>query len=256
MMQNLRNIAGEIRGLFFFTNPTETAEAAAWRDLDLTRLKDAPGLELAAVGRMLGAGLQHRIYEYAENGQPKVLKVLLPNRLLRFPTAPEARQDLELVSKYFGPFAVEPARVISLGDGSYAIAQRRLGKFRGITRDDLRDGAVRQQVLEIVRRNRQMMQETGRGLDFLGREGQRKSRAALIGLGQTPTISNLVVESQPDGSERVRLLDTDLENFRPGAHTFRDLRSSWAARLAFEINRFLIKRFFGIDVAKGEETNQ
>jgi hypothetical protein len=137
-----------------------------------------------------------------------------------------------------------------LNDGTYALKQRRLGRFHAITREDLNEEAIRRQVLDIARRNRQMIREAGRSLDFLGREGQRKSRAALFGRGQTPAISNLVVESPAEDQARVKILDTDLENFRPGGRGLRDLRSSLAARLAFQINRFLIKRFFGIDIGK------
>ncbi len=250
-IQAFKNIASEVRGLFLYTNPLESAEVAIWLEQDLARMKNVPGLDTHAIGRLLGAGLQHRIYEYMEDGQPRVLKLLLPNRLLRFPTAAEAQQDLDLVAKFFGPYAVEPAEVVRLNDGTYALKQRRLGQFHAITQGDLTDEVVRHQVLDIARRNRQMLQEAGRSLDFLGREGQRKSRAALIGLGQTPAISNLVVEPQPEGRAQVKILDTDLENFRPGGRGLRDLRSSLAARLAFEINRFMLRRFFGIDIGKG-----
>ncbi len=210
-------------------------------------MANAPGIDPNGVGRLVGAGLQHRIYEYETDGSRMVLKVVNPNRMLRFPTAAEAREDLELVSRFFGPFALVPAEVVPLKDGTYAIKQRRLSRFRGVTRADL-DGEVKAEILEIVRRNREMMKAAGRSLDFLGREGQRKSRAALLGFSSTPTISNLVIEPQPDGREQLRILDTDLENFRPGARSLRDLRSALAARLAFQVNRLLIKRFFGVDI--------
>jgi hypothetical protein len=245
----LRDLANEIRGFLFYTNPVESADAAAWRAEDLARMQNVPGLNPAAVGRLLGAGLQHRIYEYQDGAEPLVLKVVVPHGWLRFPTADEAREDVRFVSQFLRPYALEPTEVVVLNDGSYAVKQRRLARFRGITRGDLSDEDTRRQFLDIVRRNQEMMQ-AGRSLDFLGREGQRTSRAALLGLGQTPTISNIVVASQPDGSQTLQVLDTDLENLRPGARSLRDRLSALAARVAVATNRLLIRRFFGIDIRK------
>lgn len=195
-------------------------------------------------------GLQHRIYEYARENKRWVLKLTTPVPLLRFPTGEQARQNSALVPRYFSPYAVEPTEVIPLRDRSYAILQRRLNTFRPITPADLGNSArLRTQFLDLARRNLEMIQTVGRSLDFLGREGQRKSRAALLGLNRTPSIANVVIETQPDGSEQLRIVDTDLENFYPGATDVRDLLSALGARLAVALNRLLIRHFFGIDIA-------
>ncbi len=242
------NALRSIWGFIFYLGPVDPALAANWRRVDLARMENVPGIDSSELGELLGAGLQHRIYAYQENGEPMVLKVLIPTRWLRFPSAEEAREDLALVSRMLGSFAIEPAEVVPLNDGSYAIKQRRLGKFRGITPEDFRDEAVRTQFQELARRNLAMMRQAARSLDFLGREGQRKCRAALVGLYRTPMMSNVVIETQTSGSECLWVLDTDLEKFYPGARNPRDWRSGLAARAAVQINRLLILRFFKIDI--------
>ncbi len=246
----LKNFITLIRGLFFYTNPIQAPEAALWREQDLARMQGAPGLNLDSVGRLIGAGFQHRIYEYRQDDTPMVLKLLMPTRWLRFPTAPEAQADVDFVFRFFKPYAVQPTEIVPLHDGTYAIKQRRLGQIRAVTQDDLHNPQVRQQLLDIAQRNRRMIDEVGRSLDFLGREGQRKARAALLGFHQSPVIANLVLAKEPDGSESLKVIDTDLENFRPGARTLGDLRSALAARVAVASNRFLIKHFFHIDIAQ------
>ncbi|MGE5140415.1 MAG: hypothetical protein ACM3JD_13190 [Rudaea sp.] len=247
MTRQLRRVFDSTFGLFFYRDPLSSEDAARWRDEDLKRLRGAPGICVEAVGRLIAAGFQHRIYEYGENGQPLVIKILVPHRLLRLPTPAEAAQDLALVSRYLSPYAVEPAQAVELTDGTFVVKQRRLLNLRAVAREDLKKSGLRDQLLDIVGRNRKMLIESGRSVDFLGREGQRKSRAALLGLGQTPVISNLGIEST-DGSERLRVVDTDLENFRKGGRGLNDLRSALAAWLAFQMNRFLIRRFFGINI--------
>ncbi len=248
MRQPLPNPLRSLWGFIFYLGPIDPAQAARWRALDLARMQNTPGLDLGALGALLGAGLQHRIYEYQENGVPMVLKVLSPTRWLRFPSVAEAQADIEIVLRYFGPYAIEPASVIPLNDGTYAIKQRRLAKFCGITPQDLQQSTLRDQFLDVARSNHQMMIEAARSLDFLGREGQRKCRAAFAGFRQTPLISNVVDETLPDGSHCLRVLDTDLEKLYPHPSSLRDWRSGLAARLAIEINRFLILRLFHIDI--------
>ncbi|MGB8646962.1 MAG: hypothetical protein WCF84_17125 [Anaerolineae bacterium] len=248
MIQALLKPFKSIWGFIFYLGPIDPAQAATWRQVDLARLRDAPGVDARALGELLGAGLQHRIYEYQEDARPMVLKVLIPTRWLRLPNIAEAQEDIALVSRFFGSFAISPTEVIPLHDGTYAIKQRRLGKFSGLTPPDLEQESVRRKFFEVVRRNHEMIVQAGRSLDFLGREGQRKCRAAFVGFRQTPTISNIVVETCPDGAENLWVMDTDLEKFYPHATNLRDLRSGLAARMAVEINRFLILRLFGIDL--------
>lgn len=253
MLQSLRSLLYALWGLVVYTNPTGSAQAELWRGDDLARLEGAPEIDPRCVGRMLGVGLQHRIYEYEADGERMVLKVSTRVPFLRFPSAQEAQEDVDYVTRYFAPFAIEPTRVVRLDDGSYAILQRRLERFHAITSADLaNDRGLKQQFLEVARRNREMMQAAGRSLDFLGREGQRRCRAALVGLERTPTISNLAIETLPDGSAQLRIMDTDLENFRPGAAALRDRQSALAAQIAVAENRWLIRHFFGIDIANPE----
>lgn len=250
MTSFLQDLWELIRGVLFYKQPTDVAELAGWRAVDLARLEGAPGIDVRGLDRLIGAGLQHRIYAYEAQDGPRVLKLISPNRLLRFPTEAEAEEDLRLVARYFEPYKIEPSGVVPLRDGTYAVLQRRLERFHGLTRADLQDSILREQFLDLVRRNLALRREAGRSLDFLGREGQRKCRAALVGLGPAPAISNLAAEMQADGSSILRVVDGDLENFRPGAKSLRDRRSALAARLAFEVNRFFIRHFFGIDIAR------
>ncbi len=237
-----------IWGFVFYLGPIDPAQAAAWRAEDLARMQNMPGIDINAVGELLGAGMQHRIYSYQEGDMQMVLKLLLPSRWMRFPSAQEAREDIAFVVQFLGPFAITPAEIIPLSDGCYAIKQRRLGQFRGVVPDDLRGEPLRSEFVDLAQRNRAMIAQAGRSLDFLGREGQRKCRAAFVGFHQTPMLSNVVVESCPDGTSHLTVLDTDLENLHPNSRNLRDMRSGLAARIAVFANRLLIRRLFKIDI--------
>ena len=241
-----KRFAYAVWSFVFYINPNDTARMAEWRAQDIAEMRAAPEIDADAVGNMLGAGMQHRIYEY--RARAMVLKVATPVPFLRFPTFHDAQSDIEMIARFFEPYQVVPTRAIALSEGRYVIEQRRLGNFHALTPDPLRDAQVRAQFLDVVARNRAMQREVGRSLDFLGREGQRKCRAALLGLRAAPTIANVVVEIADDGVKQLRILDTDLENLFPNATRWRERRAGFAARTAVAINRFFIRRFFGIDI--------
>ena len=240
-------LAYAVWSFLFFLNPKETARMANWRAQDIAEMEGADGLDPNAVGKLIGMGMQHRIYEYHADTL-YVLKVSTPVPFLRFPSFADAQSDLQAIAQFFEPYRILPAQVIALEPPRYVIKQRRLARFKTLTPAVLQEPGIRTQFLDIVARNRDMRERIGRSLDFLGREGQRKCRAALVGLRATPTIANVVVELADDGSRLLRILDTDLEHFFPHAASWHDTSSGAAARTAFAINRFFIQRFFGIDI--------
>jgi hypothetical protein len=243
----VKRFAYAVWSFVFYINPNDTARMAAWRAQDIQEMQNAPGLDPNAVGKLIGAGMQHRIYEYHQE-MAMVLKVSTPIPFLRFPSYDDARTDVECIARYLAPYQIQPTEVIPLRGGRYVIAQRRLEHLDTLTPELLADASLRAQFLDVVERNCRMRREVGRALDFLGREGQRKCRAALLGLRATPTIANVVVETQRDGARQLRILDTDLENFFPHATSPRERQSALAARMAVAFNRFFIRRFFGIDI--------
>jgi hypothetical protein len=247
MRTELEQLADAVWGFVSYMQPADTKRMQRLRAQDLADLQQTPGLDPNAVGELLGTGMQHRIYEYVQAGMPMVLKIATPIPGLRFPTAGEAEQDIALLRRFFAGMLVEPTDVVRLPSAGYVIKQLRLANFHPLTAADLAVPEVRGQFLDLVQRNSHMLAEVGRSLDFLGREGQRKCRAALFGFKATPTIANLVVQELAGGN-KICILDTDLENLRPGAVGLRDRQSALAARLAIEINRFLIQHFFGIDI--------
>ena len=247
MHAEINRFAYAVWSFLFYLNPKDTARTAAWRAQDLAEMDGVSELDTRAVGKLIGAGMQHRIYEYHAT-PPMVLKIATPIPLLRFPTYADARSDMEHIAQFFEPYHVSPARALPLNNSSYVIQQRRLENFSVLTPNSLQDAAVRAQFLDVVERNARLRRDAGRSLDFLGREGQRKCRAALLGLRAMPTIANLVVEQHSDNTRQLRVLDTDLENFYPRATTWHERRSGFAARLAVGINRFFIQRFFDLDI--------
>lgn len=247
MFAELNRFAYAVWSFIFYINPNDSARAAAWRAQDIAEMQESTELDTNAVGALIGAGMQHRIYEY--QARALVLKIATPVPFLRFPSFAEAQSDLEMLARYFEPYQVTPACVVPLREGRYVIQQRRLENFHALTPQHLNDEKLRAQFLDVVERNRVMRRAEGRSLDFLGREGQRKCRAALIGLRAMPTIANVVIESAREGAQRLWILDTDLEHFYPQAKSWRERRAGFAARLAFTINRFFMRRFFGIEMA-------
>lgn len=248
MLTQFNRFLYAVWSFFFYINPNDSARMQSWRTQDIAEMQNVSGIEANAVGKMIGAGMQHRIYEY-HSVPPMVLKVSTPIPFLRFPTFLEVQENLEYIARFFSKYAIEPVAVVELNDGRYVIKQRRLENFHSLTPHALENPLLKNQLQEIVLRNQHMLREVGRSLDFLGREGQRKCRAALFGFHATPTIANLVVEAQSDGSEQLRIIDTDLENFRMGGKTYRDRQSAFAARIAVSINRFFVHRFFDVDIA-------
>ncbi len=248
MIPELKALTTAAWGFVFYLEPTDASWYGRWRSQDLKRLQNTPGIGAHSIGKMLGSGMQHRIYEYQEADMSMALKVSTTVPFLRFPSLAEAQQDVQLIAQYFPLYAIVPTVVIPLRDGSYAVKQRRIEHPHAIVPADLNDAVIRAQFVDLLCCNQRLMTQVGRSLDFLGRAGQRQARAALIGLHQTPAISNLVMEAEPNLPPRLRIVDTDLENFRPDATSFRDMRSSWSAHLAVEINRELIKHFFHIDL--------
>ena len=240
-------IAYAVWSFLFFVNPKETARMANWRAQDIAEMQDADGLDPRAVDKLIGTGMQHRIYEYHAD-MLYVLKVSTPVPLLRFPSFADAQSDLESIAQFFEPYHIQPTQIIPLKSPRYVIKQRRLARYKTLTPTVLQEPEIRAQFLDIVARNRDMRARIGRSLDFLGREGQRKCRAAFVGLRATPTIANIVVELADDRSRLLRILDTDLEHFLPHAASWQENRSGTAARAAFAINRFFIQHFFGIDI--------
>jgi hypothetical protein len=248
MLTEFNRFLYAVWSFFFFINPNDSARMQTWREQDIADMQDEAGIDASAVGKMIGAGMQHRIYEY-NSAPPMVLKVSTPVQLLRFPTFLEVQDNLKFIVRFFPEYAVEPVDVVELTNGRYVIKQRRLNMIHSLTSGDLKNSFLNQQLQDIVQHNQQMLREVGRSLDFLGREGQRKCRAALFGFNATPTIANLVVETKDDGAKQLRIIDTDLENFRIGGKTLRDRQSAIAARIAVSINRFFVLRFFGVDIA-------
>lgn len=242
----VKRFAYAVWSFVFYINPNDSTRMAEWRAQDIAEMRASSELDANAVGKMIGAGMQHRIYEY--QARAMVLKVATPVPFLRFPDFCDAQSDIEMIARFFDPYQVAPTRAICLREGHYVIEQRRLENFCALTPDRLRDENVRAQFLDVVARNRVMQHEVGRSLDFLGREGQRKCRAALLGLRVAPTIANVVVEIADDGGKQLRILDTDLENFFPHATRWRERRAGFAAHMAVAINRFFIRRFFGIEM--------
>lgn len=246
MLAEFNRFVYAIWSFVFYINPNDSARMAEWRAQDIAEMQESNELDANAVGKMIGVGMQHRIYEY--HAQTMVLKVATPVPILRFPSFADAQSDVEMIARYFEPYQVLATRIISLRAGRYVIQQRRLEKFAALTSARLKDESLRAQFLDIVERNRVMQREVGRSLDFLGREGQRKCRAAFFGLRAMPTIANVVSEIEADGAKQLRIMDTDLEHFYPRAMRWRERRAGFAARVAVSINRFFIKRFFGFDI--------
>jgi hypothetical protein len=246
MLAEFNRFAYAVWSFVFYINPNDSARMAEWRAQDIAEMQASNELDAKAVGKMIGVGMQHRIYEY--HAQTMVLKVATPVPILRFPSFADAQSDVEMIARYFEPYQVLPTRVVPLRAGRYVIQQRRLERFAALTPARLKEEPLRAQFLDVVARNRVMQREAGRSLDFLGREGQRKCRAALCGLRAMPTIANVVSEIEADGAKQLRILDTDLEHFYPRAVTWRERRAGFAARAAVGINRFFIKRFFGFDI--------
>jgi hypothetical protein len=208
-------------------------------------------IDATLVGNTLGQGMGHTVYAY---GQEEVLKVprLGHIKTERTPSlSAERRQEtVAIIKAYFPDNALETKVITSPTTPTYLMRQRRLGSFANITPGNA--PTVQAQLDELLATNHRLLRERGMSLDFLGKEGMTQCVRSHTSPSVEPAMSNLVIEATENGPKIV-IADMSLLRLSKLNGQKTPNQGSWVVNgvtgVTFGINRRLIRRAFGIDIA-------
>ena len=159
---------------------------------DKTHIKDC-GLIPTKVSSWCGAGAGHDVYEYGETQVVKIPKIRWIKEKLSIITAEDAKRSLRIIETHFREFSLRSSVHASAKGNSYCILQQKLDKFENLTSAHLRSNKrLADQLNDILRRNKQLAEQKGAAIDFLGREGCVQMLLSSVFFG-TPQMANLVV---------------------------------------------------------------
>ncbi|MBD3363425.1 hypothetical protein GF362_06940 [Candidatus Dojkabacteria bacterium] len=212
---------------------------------DKTYIQDhfSDELNLYLLGERVGDGAEHRVYEY---GEEKVVKVPRVNMLYGH-FAGEIYENYDICRKYFPDFLLE-SEILHDEDGHYIMIQRKLNNPRNFSVHDLENDELREQFEEIVESNRKMVEEGLGTYDFFGMKGVIESYLDNLKFNNKGAeLSNILVEEQEDGTERIVLSEFDLIKYRDNSKSLKD---SLISNISFLAQRYSLKKFFGYDLGK------
>lgn len=151
------------------------------------------------------------------------------------------QENIDLVHKFFGSYAVPTHIRQDEKTGKYLIVQDKVDGT-AVASDGISD-AVRAQLVDLARLNREMMRQTGHSMDFIGVPGMlewaRHSVRKIVNKKSTFVLSNLLVNK--DG--KVKIIDETLLRFRDVSAKQRTI-----SNLGFLANRLVMRLYFGVDL--------
>jgi hypothetical protein len=201
--------------------------------LDASRINPVP----------LGEGLAHIVYAYTSpEGKAQVIKISKPESTgLMNQGRRDESENIRLITKYFGQFAVPTEIRSDPTTGRYVIIQDAI-EGKPITNKS-QTPEIDAQLQELMRCNRRLMKETGSSMDFLGVPGAwswaRHQFRRFFTRTSEFEVSNLLVD--PQG--KIRIIDYDMLRFRKIS-----LRQRAISNLGFTANRFVMNAYFGVDM--------
>jgi len=191
----------------------------------------------------LGEGFTSVVFSYiAPDGTNKVVKV--SRGISKGLMSTGAEQDIEniaLVKKYFGSYAVPTEVRKDPESGKFVIVQDAVvGK--PIT-NQLETQAIRSQLVDMARLNREMMRQTSHSLDFIGVPGfrtwlQHQVRGIITNKSEFE-ISNILVDK--DGN--LKIIDEGLLRFKDVP-----IPQRVNSNIGFLTNRLIMRLYFGVDL--------
>ncbi len=218
------------------------------RKKDLAFAHTFPALESARIGKLLGKGWVHSVYEYADrDGKQKVVKLPMYRNSLVTTSALEKMLQYEQ-SKLFQPFIVPTQIESSPHHDLYAYVQDRLPHIKPLSPHNI--DRVMPDFQRLLALNKISVAHHGKCLDFLGGEGLTICIKSLYdGNSDVPELSNLVVQTMPDGSAQLKIIDIDLIHMDARADTrFMPNLLSVREKAMYGLNRIFLKKFYGIDI--------
>lgn len=195
----------------------------------------------------IGEGFYHLVFEYiAPDGKEKVVKV--PKAAHKGYMSSGVVQDTEnsnIIQKFFGSYAIATETRTDPATGNYLFIQ---DKIVGKTlTSDLETPAIRAQLVDMARLNREMMRQTGASFDFIGFAGAlswfRHEFRQIVTKKSTFEITNIIV----DNHGNLKIIDDGLLRFRDVP-----LKQRTISNLGFLTNRLIMRLYFGVDLQPGE----
>jgi hypothetical protein len=164
------------------------------------------------IGEVVGKGKQHTIYRY---GDKHILKIPRRSLYMRTYGALEyeiLQRDLGILRTFAGAF-VPQTEVLAADDGEdYIVIQEWLRGAQFVNQANF--AHVREQFLQIVEANRQIVAQHHLSLDYLGYLGfQRSIFASLLRRKSLALMTNLLV-IQTDAGYGLRIVDINLSELR------------------------------------------
>lgn len=209
---------------------------------DRSYIQHFPDVQIERVGRRLGAGLQHKVYQY---GDAAVLKV--PNTIHRMTTTRgEQQRNVDCVNKFFPEIPITTlVHAAQDSDDNYLLEQPFIPGLEHPAREDIERSGLVDQLAAIAEQNRRFIQDCGMSLDFNGWNGTKQWLRQ-----QKPRLTNFAAID-----EKLRLLDMDTLRFgeTEKKYTPRERITHLAHRNAFRVNQWLMKRIFKVDIGSLKE---
>lgn len=172
--------------------------------LDASRINPAP----------IGEGFNHLVFSYDNpNGTKQVVKVVKPETLgLMNKGRRDESENITLITKYFSQFAVPTEIRSDPTSGKYLIIQNEVHGTPITNKSHTPD--IDRQLTELMRCNRNLMNDTGHTMDFFGVPGffswVRHQFRQFFTHKSTFEISNLILDDQG----KVRIIDYDMLRFK------------------------------------------
>lgn len=191
----------------------------------------------------LGEGLTNVVFAYtAPESKKRVVKIARQVRK-GFMSAGfhHDAENIQLVKKYFGKYAVPTELKSDSVTGKYVIVQDAI-HGKPVT-NKLETQSIRSQLTDLARLNREMMRQTGHSLDFIGVPGMltwfRHQIRQIITRKSEFQLSNIHI----DDTGTLKIIDEGLLRFRNVS-----LKQRIISNIGFLTNRLIMRLYFGVDL--------
>lgn len=191
----------------------------------------------------IGEGYNHMVFAYhSPESVEKVIKIPKPETQgLMNKGRRDESENIHVITKYFSQFTVPTEIRSDPATGKYLIIQN-VVEGDPITNKS-QTPEIDVQLAELMRCNRRLMKDTGHSMDFVGVPGivswARHQFHQFFERTSVFEISNLILDTQG----KIRIIDYDMLRFRNVSP-----RQGFISRLGFNVNRFIMKTYFGVDM--------